>query len=139
MRVAGLIFEWPSREWFSLRLLACLGFSAGVHGLAFLLFQVVERDQVTSPAREKEVAFLSGEVPGHQALLALVEAETPMAALSHPLLPVEPELRRPLRSVVPVRSLPLAIPRNPDEGRGMVGWLGEGAEGRGESRTGEKP
>jgi hypothetical protein len=126
MRVAGLIFEWPAREWFSWRLLGFLGVSVGIHGLAFLLFQVVERDRASHPAVEKEVTFLSWEVPGHQALLSQVEAESPMALLSHPLLPAEAELRPRLRSVVPERELKLAVPRDPDSGVGAPVWVGGG-------------
>lgn len=133
MRTGGLIFEWPARQWFSWRFIAFLGISSGVHVLAFLLFQVVERDRVTSPVREKEVTFLSWEVPGHQALLSAVEAETPTAVLSHPLLPVDAELRAPRRSVLPALNTPLAQPQDPDLGRGVPGWLG-GAPGMGGAR-----
>jgi hypothetical protein len=131
MQGSGLIFQWPARQWFSWRFLAFLGISSGVHGLAFLLFQVVERDRVTSPAREKEVTFLSWEVPGHQALLAAVEAETPTAVLSHPLLPADAELRAPWRSVLPARNTPLVQPRDPDAWRGGPGWLGGAREAGG--------
>jgi hypothetical protein len=129
--MAGLIFDWPLREWFSWRLLAFVGVSIGIHGLAFVLFQVVERDRATHPALEKEVVFLSWEVPGHQALLSQVEAESPTALLSHPLLPTEPELRPRLRSVVPARTPKLAVPQDPDSGgNGPVFPLWVGGGGR---------
>jgi hypothetical protein len=124
MSNSGLIFSWPARRWFSWRFLAFFGISSAVHGVVFMLFQVVEKDRVTSPAREKEITFLSWEVPGHQALLAAVEAETPTAVLSHPLLPAGGELRTPMPSVLPERNTPLLQPRHPDTVRGVPGWLG---------------
>jgi hypothetical protein len=66
-----------------------------VHSLAFVLLQVVPKEKATAPEREREIELLSAEIPEHQALLAAVEAESPLAALSHQLLPVEDLLSRP--------------------------------------------
>jgi hypothetical protein len=131
--MSGLIFQWPPRGWFSRRLLACFMVSIAVHGFVFILFQVSERDRVTSPVVEKEVTFLSSEVPGHQALLVLVEAETPMAALAHPLLPAQEEMRPAIQKSVLSGPEPLAAPRDPDAWSATpLGW--GSASGKGGSR-----
>lgn len=127
MRVAGLTFQWTTGGWFSWRLFSCLGVSAGVHALAFLLVQVVERDHASSPAWEKEVTFLSWDVPSHQALLSVVEAESPTGTLEHPLLSAESELTVPLPRLAPQRLLKLAEPRDPDAWHGTPVWLGGGS------------
>jgi hypothetical protein len=95
----GLTFLWPSSErWYKSRLLRFLLISILGHVLAFLLFQIVTQEKVTAPNREQELQLLSADLPEHQALLEAVEAEVPLAALSHRLLPSEELLHRPYRS-----------------------------------------
>jgi hypothetical protein len=90
-----LTFSWPKTRWNGTPLLGLILLSALVHSLAFVLLQVVPREKATAPEREREIELLSAEIPEHQALLAAVEAESPLAALSHQLLPVEDLLSRP--------------------------------------------
>jgi hypothetical protein len=95
----GLTFLWqPPQRWYKSRLLRFLLVSVLVHILAFLLFQVVTEEKVTAPNRERELQMLSADLPEHQALLEAVEAEVPLAALSHQLLPSEDLFQRPYRS-----------------------------------------
>jgi hypothetical protein len=84
-----LTFSWQNTRWNHNSLPSLLLLSTFVHGLAFVLLQVVPKEKVTAPEREREIELLSSEIPEHQALLAAVEADSPVAALSHQLLPVE--------------------------------------------------
>lgn len=96
-----LTFSWPKTRWSGTPLPGLILLSALVHGLAFLLLQVVPKEKVTAPERERDIELLSPEIPAHQALLAAVEAESPVAALSHQLLPVEDLLSRSQRPAPP--------------------------------------
>jgi len=93
-----LTFNWQRSRWFKDPLLPLLLVSALGHLLLFMLLQVVSTEKVTAPDREREMQFLSAEISEHKALLDAVEAETPLAALSHQLLPVESLLSRPYAS-----------------------------------------
>lgn len=94
-----LTFLWQRPErWFQSRLLRFILVSLLGHLLAFLLFQIVTDEKVTAPDRERELQLLSNDLPEHQALLQLVEAEVPIAALSHQLLAPETLLERSYRS-----------------------------------------
>jgi hypothetical protein len=89
-----LTFSWPKTRWTGNGLPSLILVSAFVHSLAFFLLQVVPKEKVTAPEREREIELLSGEIPEHQALLAAVEAESPLATLSHQLLPADDLLAR---------------------------------------------
>ena len=89
-----LTFSWQKTRWTGNGLPSLILVSAFIHSLAFVLLQVVPKEKVTAPEREREIEFLSGEIPEHQALLAAVEAESPVAALSHQLLPAGDLLTR---------------------------------------------
>ncbi len=89
-----LTFSWPKTRWNHTSLPGLLVLSALVHSLAFLLLQVVPKEKATAPEREREIELLNPDIPEHQALLAAVDAESPLAALSHQLLPVEDLLSR---------------------------------------------
>ena len=106
-----LTFSWPKPRWNSTRLPGLLLLSALVHSLAFVLLQVVPKEKVTAPEREREIQLLSAEIPEHQSLLAAVEAESPLAALSHSLLPVEDLLTRPLQPAYLQNRTPPIEPR----------------------------
>ena len=94
-----LTFLWQVPErWYKSRLLRFLLVSILGHALAFLLFQIVTPEKVTAPDREQELQLLSADLPEHQSLLEAVEAEVPLAALSHQLLPSEDLLKRPYHS-----------------------------------------
>jgi len=95
----ALTFLWaPPRAWYRSRLLRFLLVSVLGHLLAFLLFQIVNREIVTAPERERELQILSSDLPEHQALLQAVEAEVPLGALSHQLLSAEGLLKGTYRS-----------------------------------------
>ena len=95
----SLTFLWaPPRAWYRSRLLRFLLVSVLGHLLAFLLFQIVNRETVTAPERERELQILSSDLPEHQALLQAVEAEVPLGALSHQLLSAEGLLKGTYRS-----------------------------------------
>jgi hypothetical protein len=106
-----LTFSWQKTRWSSTRLPGLFLLSALVHGLAFLAVQVVPKEKVTAPEREREIELLSGELPEHQSLLATVEAESPVAALSHRLLPVEDLLSQPRRPASLQTQTPPLEPR----------------------------
>ncbi len=93
-----LSFDWRRSRWFRDPLFRFLLVSALGHLLIFMLLQVVSTEKVTAPDREREMQFLSAEIPEHKALLDAVESETPLAALSHQLLPVGNLLSRPYTS-----------------------------------------
>lgn len=93
-----LSFEWGVSKWFKDPLFRFLLVSALTHLLIFMLLQVVSTEKVTAPDREREMQFLSSEILEHKALLDAVEAEMPLKALSHQLLPVESLLARPYAS-----------------------------------------
>ena len=93
-----LSFDWAGSKWFKDPLFRFLLVSALSHLLIFMLLQVVSTEKVTAPDREREMQFLSSEVPEHKALLDAIEAETPLGALSHQLLPVDSLLVRPYAS-----------------------------------------
>ncbi len=93
-----LSFDWRRSKWFKDPLSRFLLVSALGHLLIFMLFQVVSTEKVTAPDREREMQFLSAEIPEHKVLLDAVEAETPLAALSHQLLSVGSLLSRPYAS-----------------------------------------
>ena len=95
-----LSFDWRIARWFTDPLFRFLLVSALCHLLVFMLLQVVSTEKVTAPDREREMQFLSTEIPEHKALLDAVEAETPLAALSHQLLSVESLLSRPYASAL---------------------------------------
>jgi hypothetical protein len=120
-----LTFSWPKPRWNSTRLPGLLLLSALVHSLAFVLLQVVPKEKVTAPEREREVQLLSAEIPEHQSLLAAVEAESPLASLSHRLLPVEDLLSRPLQPAYLQNRTPLIEPRHwkPESGSVAVAML----------------
>lgn len=104
----GLTFSWPKTRWTENGLAGLVMVSALIHSLAFFLLQVVPKEKVTAPEREREIEFLSGEIPEHQALLAAVEAESPVAALSHQLLPADDLLARSRQPAPPqATTLPL--------------------------------
>jgi hypothetical protein len=106
-----LTFSWPKTEWSSSALPKLVLVSGLVHSLAFVLLQVVPKEKVTAPEREREIEFLSAELPEHQALLAAVEAESPVAALSHQLLSADDLLSRSRNPASPHgRILPLEPP-----------------------------
>lgn len=94
MQTDALTFAWPIRRWFQGKLLLFFGVSALLHGSLFLLFQVVHREKVTAPERERELQILSRDIPEHRILLEAVEAEVPLGALSHQLLPVDELLQK---------------------------------------------
>lgn len=103
-----LTFSWTKTRWTGNGLPGLLLVSAFVHSLAFFLLQVVPREKATAPEREREIELLSGEIPEHQALLAAVEAESPVAALSHQLLPADDLLARSRQPAPPqARTAPL--------------------------------
>jgi len=106
-----LTFDWPIHHWFRSKIPLFFFVSALLHGCAFLLFQVVNREKVTAPDRERELQLLSAEIPEHRALLESVEAEVPLGALSHHLLPVEDLLGIPYRSAF---SISKVEPKEPD-------------------------
>jgi len=106
-----LTFDWPAHHWLRSKIPLFFCASALLHGCVFLLFQVVNREKVTAPDRERELQLLSGEIPEHRALLESVEAEVPLGALSHQLLPVEDLLRRPYRSAF---SISKVEPKEPE-------------------------
>lgn len=88
-----LTFSWSKSRWSNSALPGLVVVSALVHSLAFFLLQVVPKEKVTAPEREREIELLSEEIPEHRALLAAVSAESPLAALSHQLLPADDLLR----------------------------------------------
>ncbi len=94
----ALTFAWPVRRWFNGKIVLFFFVSLLLHGICFLLFQVVNREKVTAPERERELQLLSSEIPEHRALLEAVEAEVPLGALSHHLLSVDYLLQQPYRS-----------------------------------------
>lgn len=106
-----LTFDWPVHHWFRSKIPLFFFVSALLHGCAFLLFQVVNREKVTAPDRERELQLLSADIPEHRALLESVEAEVPLGALSHHLLPVEDLLRIPYRSAF---SISKVEPKEPE-------------------------
>jgi hypothetical protein len=120
-----LTFSWPKTRWSRTPLPGLILLSAFVHGLAFLLLQVVPKEKVTAPERERDIELLSPEIPEHEALLAAVESESPVAALSHQLLPVEDLLSRAQGPRHPQsRTLPVEPDRwKPQTGSLMVGLL----------------
>lgn len=128
-----LTFSWPKTEWSGSALPKLVLVSGFIHSLAFILLQVVPKEKVTAPEREREIEFLSAEIPEHQALLAAVEAESPVAALSHQLLsvddllshsrnpasphgrilPLEPALWKPATSsITPIIPPPTPLPKS---------------------------
>ena len=115
-----LTFSWPKTRWSATPLPGLILLSALVHSLAFVLLQVVPKEKVTAPEREREVELLSAELPEHQALLAAVEAESPVAALSHQLLPVEDLLSRPHRPAYFQNRTPPLEPRHWKPGGGSL-------------------
>ena len=120
-----LTFSWPKTRWSRTPLPGLILLSALVHGLAFLLLQVVPKEKVTAPERERDIELLSPEIPEHQALLAAVEAESPVAALSHQLLPVEDLLARSQRPAPPQSRTSPVEPGHwkPQAGSLVVGLL----------------
>lgn len=95
----ALTFLWPRRvRWYHSRLLRFVLVSVLGHLLAFILFQIVNPETVTAPGRERELQLLSSDLPDHQALLQAVEAEVPLAALAHQLLPPDGLLQGAYRS-----------------------------------------
>ena len=108
-----LTFLWQHPErWYKSRLLRFVLVSVLGHFLAFLLFQIVTPENVTAPDRERELQILSHDLPEHQALLQALEAEVPLAALSHQLLPPDHLLERPYRSAfAQSRVQPVDAPR----------------------------
>ena len=120
-----LTFSWPKTRWSSTPLPGLILLSAFVHSLAFVLLQVVPKEKVTAPEREREIELLSAEIPGHQALLAAVEAESPVGALSHQLLPVEDLLSRPRQPPSLQSRTPPLEPRRwkPETGSLVAGFL----------------
>lgn len=115
-----LTFSWPKTRWNRTPLPGLVLLSALVHSLAFVLLQVVPKEKATAPEREREIELLSAEIPEHQALLAAVEAESPLAALSHQLLPVEDLLSRPR---LPASSQSRTPPLAPELWRPTAGSL----------------
>ena len=115
-----LTFSWPKMRWNGTALPGLILLSALVHSLAFVLLQVVPKEKATAPEREREIELLSAEIPEHQALLAAVEAESPLAALSHQLLPVEDLLSRPR---LPASSQSRTTPLVPQIWRPTTGSL----------------
>jgi hypothetical protein len=115
-----LTFSWPKTRWNRTPLPGLILLSALVHGLAFVLLQVVPKEKATAPEREREIELLSADIPEHQALLAAVEAESPLAALSHQLLPVEDLLSRPK---LPASSQSHTPPLEPQLWRPAAGSL----------------
>jgi hypothetical protein len=105
-----LTFSWPKTEWNRSALPGFILLSAFVHSLAFVLLQVVPKEKATAPQREREIELLSWEVPEHQALLAAVEADSPVAALSHQLLPVADLLARTIHPASLQPKAPLLEP-----------------------------
>lgn len=117
---ALLSFDWERTErWHQSRLLRFFATSVLAHLLVFQLFQIVTQEKVTAPERERELQLLSSEHPEHRTLLQAVEAEAPLAALSHQLLPSSEALpQRPYRSAfadthVPPKLPPLWKPPSP--------------------------
>lgn len=108
-----LTFLWQHPErWYKSRLLRFALVSVLGHFLAFLLFQIVTPEKVTAPDRERELQILSHDLPEHQALLQAIEAEVPLAALSHQLLAPENLLERAYRSAfAQSRVQPVDAPR----------------------------
>ena len=106
-----LTFDWPTHHWLRSKIPLFFFVSALLHGGAFLLFQVVNQEKVTAPDRERELQLLSADIPEHRALLESVEAEVPLGALSHHLLPVEDLLGIPYRSAF---SISKVEPKEPE-------------------------
>ena len=84
-----LTFLWPNKPEGRFSLTGPVLLSFICHGLAFTLLQVSPKEKATAPKREQEIELLSEDVPAHRALLAAVEAESPVGALSHQLFPAE--------------------------------------------------
>jgi hypothetical protein len=120
-----LTFSWPKTRWSATSLPGLLLLSALVHSLAFVLLQVVPKEKATAPERERDVELLSAEIPEHQSILAAVEAESPLASLSHRLLPVEDLLARPLQPAYLQNRTPPMEPRlwKPEAGSLVAGLL----------------
>lgn len=108
-----LTFLWQHPErWYKSRLLRFVLVSVLGHFLAFILFQIVTPETVTAPDRERELQILSHDLPEHQALLHAVEAEVPLAALSHQLLAPDHLLERAYRPAFSQsRVQPIDAPR----------------------------
>ena len=89
MEHPDLTFSWPRNPSSAAALSGPLLFSLLVHSLAFTLLQVVPKEKASAPKREHEIELLSEDIPEHRALLAAVEAESPVGALSHQLFTAE--------------------------------------------------
>lgn len=125
-----LTFSWPKTRWSPTPLPGLILLSALVHSLAFVLLQVVPKEKVTAPERERDIELLSAEIPAHQALLAAVEAESPVASLSHRLLPADDLLSRPRRPAYLQNRTPPLEPRlwKPEAGSLVAGLWPTAAE-----------
>ena len=76
-----LTLSWPKTRWSATPLPRLILLSAFVHSLAFVLLQVVPKEKVTAPEREREIELLSAELPEHQALLGRMMVLAPRLAL----------------------------------------------------------